>query len=386
MTQAQAATNYDVEVGHFFGLGANCNQATFAGCTGAAESMRIFPSSLKVHKGDTLTFTGGFHTATAIPKNTDAAKWIDDNASGLGEPWSLFAPNGDDPAANPAKLNNAVVFPPQNCGVAAAPCPYDGSGVVNSGAFVFGPGQFVMSVDANAGDYFWVVCLVHPHMRMKVEVVADSAPATNPADANTANAANLAQDMDTAETLNVKLNQPSSHVTSAGKKVWDVYAGYDTHWVTLYGMYPIKTVVKKNETVRYHFDALVYETHTATFPANSAEKAELLNELGTAPSCDPDTDAGPGPNNPPDTPAPPFCNDPSQLEFLVSARAALQQGDGNYTGPGDFENSGVAGVQGGPPARGFAPWDVKFSKVSPKKGFKYLCLIHPEMMGKVVVK
>ncbi|MEA2446742.1 MAG: hypothetical protein QOK47_379 [Actinomycetota bacterium] len=378
-TVAQAATNYNISVGAPIG-GSACNPGAgqFDDCW--AESMRFLPDRLTVHKGDTLTFTGGFHTATALPANADAQDWVDKNATNLGSPYTFLAPNVDDPD-NPAKLNNLAALPPSDCGVPEAPCDYTGDAVVNSGALPFGPGAFTMTVNADPGDVFWVVCLIHTHMRMKVTVVADAAAASQQSSLDSAAAQTLAEDTELAQAVDAKLNKPSSH-TVDGHKVQDAFAGYDTHNVTLYRMYPHKLKVARNSTVRWHFSELVYEIHSVTFP--ESEALAVANDFGNTPSCDPDG-AGSAPNNPPEMAAPPFCNDPTQLEFLVTGRGIFPQGDGVLKSATDFENSGVRGVDLAAPTQGHAPYDLKFAKSSTKP-YKYICLVHPFMRGSVLVK
>ena len=96
--------------------------------------------------------------------------------------------------------------------------------------------------------------------------------------------------------------------------------------------------------------------------------------------CDPDGDAGPGPDNPPELEAPPFCNDPSQLEIEIDDRFIPRQGNGAFRGS-DLESSGVRGAN----ARSDQNYVLRFPVRSPDAGFKYLCLIHPFMRGRVVV-
>lgn len=158
--------------GHFFGFGGSrCNEQTGERCRVQGESMRFLPSSLDVPKGELVHFVLGFHTATLLPGNTDVSKWVEDNATGVGEPWNLLAPDPDaDVAGGPVaahKFNPQVLFPsPPGCGDAQAnPCVHDGTSVTNSGVpFAQFPGSFWVKVDANVGDTVWVLCLVHPKM------------------------------------------------------------------------------------------------------------------------------------------------------------------------------------------------------------------------------
>jgi hypothetical protein len=97
--------------------------------------------------------------------------------------------------------------------------------------------------------------------------------------------------------------------------------------------------------------------------------------------CDPDGDAGAGPDVPPELAEPPFCNDPTQLEFELDDRFIAPQGNGVFRG-GDLESSGARGRHA---ALGNDAYSLTFRATSPGTGFKYLCLIHPFMRGRVVV-
>ncbi|MDQ3956980.1 MAG: hypothetical protein M3273_01525 [Actinomycetota bacterium] len=376
---AQAPT-FSVQVAQFFGVGPNCNPNTGRGCTGA-ESMRFFGGGvLRVHPGDTINFhSEGFHTATLLPKNTDAFRWLDGNAPPLDGPWSLTLTDPDEDF----KANNRVLFPShQDCGAADDPCSYDGSEVVNSGVFVFGdPAGTTVSVDAQAGDFFWVVCLIHPHMRMRVEVVEPGQVTSTQATIDARTAAQIALDQDWASSADARLrSKQTRHVTAGGRTVVDVFAGYDNHWVSLFGMYPKKIRIGRGDTVQFHFNQLIYEDHTATFPL--ARGLDVSNNEFFAPNCDPDGDAGSAPDTPPDIQGPPFCSGgPSQLEFDISERAQAETGGGAFAGA-DYENSGIRGPSGATNAS----WDLRFTKLSPDDGFGYLCVIHPFMRGRVIVR
>lgn len=371
---AQTATNYTVEVGAFLDRL-------------PAESMRFFPSSISVHDGDTITFVGGFHTATLLPSDTptsqpartDVQNWIDNNASGLGEPYDFLASDPDDgPGA--LKANNAAALGPSICGTATAPCSFDGQEVVNAGLLFFHPEGFTTEVTGDAGDIYWAICLVHTHMRMKITIVADDAPATTQAAIDSAKATTLAADQDLAGAVHSRLNtRQSKHTAADGTVVWDAWAGYDTHFVSLFAMYPRTLNIRKGDRVRWHFNQLVYELHTVTFPL--AQGLDIANAT-FLPSCDPDGDSGAGPDTPPTSEAPPFCADPAQLEFDIPSDFSLPSGNGRVTSKTDFENSAARGI-GSPTS---AAYTLQFPSVSGETPFKYLCMVHPFMRGKVFVK
>jgi plastocyanin len=367
---AHAQTTYDVLVGQFLEAAP------------ASESMRFFPGDIDVHQGDTLRFTtDGFHTATFLPPDVGPVEWFDSQASlGTNQPFALVEPDEDD-GPDAFKINNNAVFPSDpDCGGPAQPaCTFDGSSVLNSGAPFFGPFDFAASVDVGAGSSFYVVCIVHgSNMRMKVDVVGAGDPASDPGDLEDANAAALRQDVDTANALHERFSgRRTSHAAVGGARVWDAWAGVDSNHVALYGFYPRTLRIDRGDRVQWHFDSLSFEDHTATIPSRTAR--EIVRNAPVV--CDPDGDAGPGPDNPPDLEEPPFCSDPAQLEIEFDDRFVPGVGNGTFTGGADLESSGVRG------ANAFADrnYVVRFAERSSDRGFRYLCLIHPFMRGRVVV-
>lgn len=395
-TSAQAQNALTVQVGNFFFLGANCNPETGQGCR-FGETMRFLAPTLKVHKGDTLTFDfASFHTATLLPVGEDWLAFRGANTGGVGKPFSFLIPDPDDstaegaPSDKPAtKANPATLFPsiggtPAQCGSTSSPCDYDGSKVVNSGAPLGPPPQtFTVRINANPGQGFWVMCLVHTHMVLRVNVVSPSDATTTQAEIDSTKASMIAFDEEWARSTDAELlKAKASHVTESGR-VYDVKVGVDNHWANIDAFYPRKLSVPKGATVRYHFDQLIYEDHTATLPAGNeqAPGGFVLFDEFFAPACDPDGDGGPGPDTPPTTEGPPFCANPAQVEFDISSRGGFGTGDGIFTGASDLENSGVRGAQY---ANNF--WDLKFTARSTKAGWKAFCLIHgPGMLNKVLV-
>jgi plastocyanin len=144
-------------------------------------------------------------------------------------------------------------------------------------------------------------------------------------------------------------------------------------------MYPRKLVLEKGDTVQWHFDSLNYEPHSATFPLSTAKE---IAQGSFYPSCDPDGDAGPGPDTPPVLETPPFCADPTQLELNFDPRFVPVGGNGMFRGA-DLESSGVRGLLS---PLGDDNWDLTFTRSSGDEPFRYLCLVHPWMRGRVVVR
>lgn len=376
-------------------VGKNCNPETFKGCR-TGESMRFLAPTVNVHEGQILKFDfHGFHTATLLPANADWLAFRGANTGGVGKQFSLLKQDPDDTTAEgasadkPAIKNNPIVETPSigaapaSCGTEIAPCTYDGSQVVSSG-FPQGPeGPFTFSVkiETTQGNGFWVMCLVHTHMVFRVNVVQDTQAATTQAEIDSAKASMIAYDQEWADATDAKLiGSRSSHTTAGGNRIYDVFAGKDSHWANLNGFYPKRTVVPRGATVRFHWSNVIYEEHTVTMPTPAG--FALFDEF-FVPMCDPDGDSGPGP----DTPANPeaqdpsqFCPSPTQLEFDMSSRVFHGSGDGQFTGASDLEHSGFRGAQF---RNDF--FDVRFTARSDKKGWRFICMLHP-MQGRVVVK
>jgi len=344
-----------------------------------ADGMRFYAPELNVHQGDTINFQwAGFHTATALPVGEDADAWVAANSSQFGQEYFVLAEDPDDTgldpgssAAKPAvKLNNAVAFPSNpTCGSTATPCPYDGNAVVSSGLPLAEDAEsFSMSVDATPNSSFWVICLLHPNMHLKVNVVPGGEAVTTQAEVDAYAEATIASDGAEAAALHTKLSKPKKK-----NGVWQAFGGVDGDGFGLLGMYPKRLKIRKGDRVRWHFDRLPFEQHTVTFPR---KRALSILENDFLPACDPDGDEGEGPDTEPENPDT-ICNDPSQIEIELQPRSIYAYGNGKITSNTDFESSGVRGEFG----LSTDSYTLKFKKKSPKKGFKYICMLHGGFMG-----
>lgn len=344
----------------------------------AFEGMRFMaPSTLIVNKGDTLAFTfAGFHTATLLPANEGADEWVAQNANGVGSTYGLVGLDSDE--SGNFVVNPKVAFPSDpSCGSSSSPCTYDGSAVVNSGLSLLLPSPtWSVTINGKPGDSFWVICLVHPHMALRVQIAQGTQTATTQSAINSYKSSTLAADHESAAALLPKLNKPTSHKTSGGKVVWDAYAGFDQDGYGLDGMFPKSLHIKKGQTVRWHFSQLMGNIHTVTFPRS---KVAALNAAFPNPVCE--SASG---DTPPSAKPPAFCSTgPQDFELELAGSSVLPSGGHTYAGGSGILNSGVEGA--GAPSQ--APFDVKFTKSSSKKGYSYACIVHGVMMsGTVYVK
>lgn len=374
---AGVATTYQVQVGAPLFIEPLARGAP-------ADGMRFYTPDLTVHQGDTVRFDlAGFHTATLLPANTDADAWVAANTGDFGKPFSLLGPDPDETLGS-AKFNNAAIFPvPLDCGGAADPCVYDGSTVVNSG--VFNPDNlnaqsvsFSATIDAAPGDVATFLCLVHINMRSTLTVVGDTETASTQAEIDQHRDRRVARDARAAGRLHRQLLAEGQD----GGQIVDAFAGVDGPGFALLEFYPRTLHLDEGQQVRWHFEELIFEDHTVTFPL---KKGLRIANRSFLPACDTDGDAGTTPDedaDPSATTAEGLCAGGfAELEFDVDPQFGLPAGDGVVTGRRDFENSGIAGAN----VTDAGTYVVRFDAQSGNRPFKFLCLVHPFMQGEVFV-
>lgn len=357
--------------------------AQLGGASLPAESMRFAgPDTITVHQGDRITFDfRGFHTATMLPAGVGADDWLADNASATG-PFGFAATDPDDGAGEFKDNFPAIVTPSQTgCGgTGQSPCNYAGDAVLNSGVSFELPGTFTVTVNSEPGSSFWVVCLIHHHMRKRIRVVADPASATAQSAIDEAKRDQLARDLDWAQATHAKYSSRQTfHESAGGRRVWDAWAGVDSRFVSLYAFYPKRLSIDRGDVVRWRFDQLVHEDHTVSMPDPGIFPRLQFDEF----VCDPDGDQGAGPDTTPDSDpqtGEPVCPEGSTLEVDVSHAFAGGVGNGVLSGPNDAEHSGIRGAQAEdltPPYGGIDSFDVRFGARSGNRPFTYFCFLHP---------
>jgi plastocyanin len=143
-------------------------------------------------------------------------------------------------------------------------------------------------------------------------------------------------------------------------------------------MFPTTLRINKGDRVRWHFAQLLGNVHTVTFPRSTAISLADKDFAGQNVVCE-----NPAGDTPPDAAPPVFCATGAQnAEFHIRALGVLPQGGGKFFGTKTgLRSSGVRGPDG----LSTASYDLKFTKVSPTKGFRYACAIHGAMMSGTVV-
>ena len=362
------------------------------------ESLRFLsPYTIRVHRGDTVTFDlRNAHSAGLLPADVSAQDWLDEN---WYSPNGAYSPVVEDDEAGELIDNFQKIDEPSDttCGKTGEPaCEYDGRTFVYSGS-VFGetqPGQeppetmtFATTIDAQPGTRIWVVNLVFPRERMKIQVVGNNEPATTQAEIDTARAQLLAEDQEWADAMHAKMKaKRTSHVAQDGTRVWDAWAGVDNDHASLNQFYPRKLKVKKGQRVRWHFSQVLNQVHTVSMPFPAIFQQDF-GFFGTF-ECDSPTAADQPAPPPPSEEQEPQCPEGTTLEFEFGD-FLTGAGNGTWTGPNDVEHSGFRGADTqhlSPPLQHKAPFTVKMAKTTGKRPMQYVCAIHNGMFGKVVVE
>ena len=344
----------------------------------------FFPRSATIAQGGTVQFTTeGFHTATLLPLSWSSA--ADNQVSGI------VAADLDDATLNRngttrtlENVQNVLPVAPGDCGTAAKPCVFDGTGIVGLGAPVAGPpAPFLVTITAAPGTYAFH-CRIHQGMVGTLTVVAAGSQVvtTTAASAETAATAQAAEDVTAGMAAETAADKAAVKANKDGSKTWTIAVGTsdpDGH-VAVLDMLPRKLDVKPGDTVIWKpLDR--NEPHTVTFPGD-IQTADI-------PSCE-----GAGGK---DTPAVPTKNPPtSPFDFACSGHPAdeVEFGGGNgvktVTSTKSVSDSGLVAYStflagfSVPASGALSSWSVRFSGAQVGT-YTYVCQIHDGMSGTVVV-
>jgi hypothetical protein len=349
--------------------------------------------TIKIHDGDTVNLMGGLGL---LPAGTGPYEFYADNGGGVDRPISFFwtdpDPDLQDPFPSEAavKFNDGFFLDVGCGGDAGTPCTFDAGGpdFFNPGDREPYDGNLFVEIDANPNDTVWAVNAYAPNRDnvLRIQVVPGGDEITTQTEIDSAYDELLARDIDHAKALDAKLIKKATSHKVGNRRVWDAFVGYDTDVLALFAMYPKTIKLDKGDKVRFHFDQLNVEFHSAVFPI---DRAIDVAANGFLPVCDPDGDAGPAPDN--------FTVDfetftcesgTGNLELDLTTDMTAEAGNGTFNG-NDFENSGLRGQNAPTTVPGLVGggdhWDLKFGSKSNAKGFKYICGFHGAQMNGFVV-
>lgn len=239
-----AAATYKVSAG----APANAIMPVSFSAGGLYDADAFYPGShatLKIHKGDTLAFSGGFHTATILGSTPRAAlEFIQPGPAG-----STYAAVNDESTPTPAPFYWAGLPKFVYNGGTLAPI---GSTTVNSktatystgGLFAAPPGGYKLKF--NKTGTYTLVCLLHPGMTGKVQVLSKSKKVTSVSKVAKRARAEVRKDVDTAATIDLNKSRVDFDPVNAV-----VTVGAGSKRTSLFAFYPSALSVKVGTTVTF---------------------------------------------------------------------------------------------------------------------------------------
>jgi plastocyanin len=317
------------------------------------DANQFFPRSVAVNVGDTLKIKfAGFHAAHFVKKGGTPPPFA------VPDPAGTKAAGIKDAAGADFWFNGQpqFIFNPTLVAGLKSGTSFDGSKDVYSGAPMGNGKPKPWSVKLTKAGTFNYYCPIHPGMKGTVKVLPKGkAVPSAKADTTRVNA-QLAKDLATVKTLDKKA-APAGNVIQAGQ---DLASGE-----TLYRFVPAQKTVPAGTAVTLTMPAGSAETHTFTFAKDAKTLADLA-KIFIAPL------PGTGKAGPPTLGLAP--------QALYPSDAPLTTYDGNNHGNG-FLNTGALDSDPKSPL----PRSMTVTFTTPGT-YQYICLIHPDMKGTVVVQ
>ncbi len=302
------------------------------GVQGPANSdlLQFAPGSLKVHRGDTVTWLiNGFHNVhLGATKSANVIIAPDVN----GKPLPQFNPQ----VAFPFGPKSGSTY---QSGEAGSGVPLPGSGLST---------VFSLVIDAQPGTAIAYLCDVHPGMAGSLTVVDDSEKIPNPAEVAVQAAAEFGASIGTASDSANKVEAASAKLMlSAGSKA-AVQMGNDVGRAAIDQFFPYVTVIQVGESVTWKFGESAIEPHTVSMPPLRGQEVAPTPQDGKPPILA----VGPG------------------IAPMTQSGATIKTGD-------KFSSGLLMPIPGQLPT---------FSLTFADPGvYPYVCNIHPGMNGVVVV-
>jgi plastocyanin len=320
-----------------------------------ADVNAFFPTAIRVHKGDAISFRiAGFHTINFPKKGA--------GAPALAVPDPAHPVTGvNDAAGTPFWFNGQgtpVIPPVVGLGTGSGK-PYTGAQALGSG-FPQGngpPKPFVVKFPKSGS--FTYYCAVHPGMKATVSVVPKSKPVPSAAADGARVRRQLADAIATVKRLNTAKPAAGANTVTAGP---DTSKG-----PVLLRFTPASLTTRVGTPVTLQMTRGTTEDHTFTFATDVKAAGKLADKTFVAPL------PGTGTSGPPILAFDPKYAYPSDPPGTPVSYDGANHGDG-------FLNTGV--LDGDPKT----PFPQKFSLSFSKPGtYSYFCAIHTFMNGKITV-
>jgi plastocyanin len=318
---------------------------------GLFDADGYYPGGLRIHRGDSVKFVGGFHTATILGSASAAAL-----SSIQPDPAHLYAAENDAAAVpfyfggKPKAIYNLATFGPIGSKVVNSKTATYSSGVLGS------PSGYTLKFN-RVGTYR-VICLIHPFMSTRIIVRKRGVAIPTKRAQSRRAGAQLAADIAAAKKADLRLprfaQDPTSPLVLAG--------GGNSRRFSLFAFYPSALSVKVGTTVTFR-NASPNEPHSVALGDINVQMAFLaLNDLQPT-----------GPTSPNQL-APTFVygTDPA-VGGVRTYTGNGMHGNGFFSTPLTFHAPGTP----------FLPeTKIKFTAAGT---YTYICQLHPFMVGTINV-
>jgi plastocyanin len=327
---------------------------------GLYDADAFYPGShsiLKIHKGDKVSFSGGFHTATIL-------------GSALRGPLEFIQP---DPAGGTyAPVNDQSLVPtpfywagkPKFVYNGGTLAPIGGTTVTSatatySSGALFGAPPAGYTLTFNKTGKFNIICLLHPGMKGTIQVLSSRRRVASPAKAKRVAKADVQKDIATASAIDLNgvrsVQDPTNPVVTVG-------AG--SQRTSLFSFYPSALSVKVGTTVTFRSGS-VNEPHNIGI-GDLNYQVPLLAQIDLFPT-------GPtGPNQV--NPDLLYGSDAPDTTGVRTFTGASSHGNGYLATNVVWKNATIPHIA--------AETKVKFTAPGT---FTYMCQIHFNMVGTVNV-
>jgi plastocyanin len=313
------------------------------------DSNAFFRKTVTVHVGDKVKWTlAGFHTVTVPAKGKKRPPFISPDAS--GKKLAGF----NDAAGAPFWFNGQtrLILDPQGAFPVGGKS-YDGSKLASSGAPLSQGRPKPYTLKFTKAGTFNYYCTIHYGMKGKVKVVAKGKAIPTAAADTKAAKAEFAKIVKTL-TSNAKFAGPPGNV---------VQAGNDTVEASLFRFFPTTKQVPVGTTVTFQMPAKTSELHTFSFGPADYLKTQADNFIQPDPST-----------TPPTLVFNPLVGFPSDPPPALPPYLGTNHANGFLSTGGLDRDAATPTI--GPTSQ------VKFATAGT---FSYICLIHPDMKGQIVV-
>jgi len=327
---------------------------------GLYDADAFYPGShatLKIHKGDKVTFSGGFHTATILGSTPRAAlEFIQPGPAG-----STYAPVNDETTPTPVPFhwggkpkfvyNGGTLAPIGSTTVNSKTATY------SSGALFGSPKGYTLKF--NKTGTYKLVCLLHPGMTGKVQVLSANKKVTSVAKVAKRARAEVRKDIDLAATIDLNKSRADFDPPNAV-----VTVGAGSKRTSLFAFYPSALSIKAGTTVTFRSGSINEPHNIGIGDINYQIPHLALIDLFPGGPADPNQV----------NPNLFYGSDPADGAGVRTFAGATQHGNGYFATPVVWRNSTIPGI----------PNETKVKFTTPGT-FTYMCQIHFNMIGTINV-